>query len=84
MGHCHLWPSSRGEWHLGPPKSKLLLAAGYVHRRFWSYLREGAVIPEVTLVRETIANETELSLLYVLLDRVEKLLLRDLIERTGQ
>jgi hypothetical protein len=42
------------------------------------YLRESTVVPEVTLVREAIADEAKLALLDVLLDGVELLLLRDL------
>jgi hypothetical protein len=43
-----------------------------------TYLREGTVVPEVTLVGEAVADETELALLDVLLDGVEELLLGDL------
>jgi hypothetical protein len=42
------------------------------------YLWEGAVVPEITLVWEAVADETKLSLLDVLLDWVEKFLLGDL------
>jgi hypothetical protein len=35
-----------------------------------SYLREGTVVPEVALVREAVADETELALLDILLDGV--------------
>ena len=38
-----------------------------------SYLREGTVVPQVTLVGEAVADESKLALLDVLLDRVEKL-----------
>ena len=43
-----------------------------------AYLREGTVVPEVTLVGEAVADEAELSLLDVLLDGVQELLLGDL------
>jgi hypothetical protein len=43
-----------------------------------AYLGEGAVVPEVTLVREAVPHEAELSLLDVLLDGVESLFLADL------
>lgn len=43
-----------------------------------SYLGQGAVIPEVSLVREAVADVAELALLDVLLDGVERLLLGDL------
>ena len=36
------------------------------------YLREGTIVPEVTLVGEAVAHETEFALLDVLLDRVEE------------
>ena len=38
-------------------------------------LRESTVVPDVTFVREAVANETEFALLGVLKDRVELLLL---------
>jgi hypothetical protein len=38
-----------------------------------SYLREGTVVPQVTLVGEAVADESKLALLDVLLNRVEKL-----------
>lgn len=44
-----------------------------------TYAREGSVVPEVTLVREAVANITKLALLHILLDGVEELLLADLI-----
>jgi len=43
-----------------------------------SYLREGTVVPEVTLMGKAVADEAQLALLNVLLDGVEELLLRDL------
>ncbi len=43
-----------------------------------SYLGEGAVVPEVALVGEAVADEAELALLDILLDGVEGLLLGDL------
>jgi hypothetical protein len=44
-----------------------------------SYLREGTVVPEVTLVGEAVPHEAKLALLGVLLDGVELLLLGDLL-----
>ena len=41
-------------------------------------LGESTVVPDVSVVGETVANETELALLDVLLDRVERLFLGDL------
>jgi hypothetical protein len=46
--------------------------------RVFPSLGESTVVPEVTLVREAVADKPDLSLLYVLLDGVEKLLLGDL------
>lgn len=43
-----------------------------------SYLGEGTVVPEISLVGEAVAHEAELTLLDVLLDRVQRLLLADL------
>jgi hypothetical protein len=43
-----------------------------------AYLREGTIVPEVTLMGEAVADEAEFALLDVLLDRVEGLLLGDL------
>lgn len=42
------------------------------------YLREGTVVPEITLVGEAVTDETKLALLDVLLDGVQKLFLGDL------
>lgn len=49
----------------------------------WSstYLREGTIVPEVTLVGEAVADETKLALLNVLLDGVEQVCLADLLRR---
>jgi hypothetical protein len=44
-------------------------------------LREGTVVPEVTLVREAVADESQLALLGVLLDRVELVILGDLSQQ---
>jgi hypothetical protein len=33
-----------------------------------SYLREGTIVPEISLVGETVANESKLALLDILLD----------------
>lgn len=41
-------------------------------------LREGTVVPEVTLVGEAVTDVTELALLNILFDGVEELLLGDL------
>lgn len=46
-------------------------------------LGERSVVPDVTLVGETVANETEFALLRVLEDRVELLFLRDFEFRVG-
>lgn len=46
--------------------------------RVFPSLGEGTVVPKVTLVREAVADKPDLSLLYILLDGVEKLFLRDL------
>lgn len=43
-----------------------------------SYLGEGTVVPEVSLVGEAVADVAELALLDVLLDGVEELVLGDL------
>jgi hypothetical protein len=43
-----------------------------------SYLGEGTVVPEVTLVGEAVADVAKLALLDVLLDGVKELLLGDL------
>lgn len=49
-----------------------------VREKEGSYLGEGAVVPEVSLVGEAVADEAELALLDILLDGVEELLLGDL------
>jgi hypothetical protein len=41
-------------------------------------LGESTVVPDVSVVRETVSNESELALLDILLDGVERLLLGDL------
>jgi hypothetical protein len=43
-----------------------------------TYAGEGTVVPEVALVGEAVADETELALLGVLLDGVQELVLGDL------
>lgn len=43
-----------------------------------TYLGEGTIVPQVTLVGKAVANVSKLALLDVLLDRVEELLLGDL------
>jgi hypothetical protein len=49
-----------------------------------SHLREGTVVPEVTLVGEAVAHEAQLALLSVLQDGVEGLLLGDLSSTSVQ
>lgn len=44
-----------------------------------SHLREGAIVPEIALVREAVPDVAQLALLDVLLDGVEGLLLGDLL-----
>lgn len=44
-----------------------------------SYLGEGAIVPEITLVGEAVADKAQLALLDILLDGVEEFLLGDLI-----
>ena len=44
-----------------------------------TYLGEGTVVPEVTLVGEAVTDVTQLALLDILLDGVEELLLGDLL-----
>jgi hypothetical protein len=46
---------------------------------WFSYLREGAVVPEVTLVREAVSYVPKLALFDVLLDGIELLLLANLV-----
>lgn len=43
-----------------------------------TYAGEGTIVPEVALVGEAVADETELALLGVLLDGVQELILGDL------
>ena len=43
-----------------------------------TYLREGAIVPQIAFVWEAVADETKLAFLDVLLDWVEGLFLRDL------
>ena len=40
----------------------------------WPYSWEGTVVPEITLVREAVADESKLALLDILLDWVQKFL----------
>ena len=51
--------------------------------RVIAYLREGAVVPDVPVVGEAVADVTQAALLNVLLDGVEGLLLGDLHFRVG-
>lgn len=46
-----------------------------------TYLGEGTIIPQISLVGEAVANISQLSLLDVLLDGVEELLLADLMAK---
>ena len=48
-----------------------------------TYLGEGTVVPEVTLVGEAVADESKLALLDVLLNGVEELLLGDLRDNSS-
>ena len=43
-----------------------------------TYLRESTVVPNISMVREAVANITKPALLDILLDGIEWLLLRDL------
>ena len=54
-----------------------------MRERFGPYLGEGAVVPNIAVIRETVADVAQLSLLDVLLDGVEGLLLGDLHLRVG-
>ena len=47
-------------------------------RKERAYLRESTVVPDVPVVGEAVANETQATLLDVLLDRIEGFLLGDL------
>lgn len=81
MGRCRRWPWSQGGQCWGLPRSIVRksvppLASFTVHQG--TYLRESTVVPEVALVGEAVADESELALLGVLLDGVESLLLGDL------
>lgn len=49
-----------------------------------TYLGEGTVVPEVTLVGEAVTDVTQLALLDILLDGVEELLLGDLLYTGNQ
>ena len=48
-----------------------------------TYARKGAVVPEVALVGEAVADEAELAFLDILLDGVEELFFGDLDHRTS-
>lgn len=50
----------------------------FVLRESRAHLWEGTVVPEITLVREAVADETKLALLDILLDWVEKVLLQSI------
>ncbi len=58
----------------------LLLGLWVCNVRVFPGLGEGTVVPEVTLVWEAVADEAELTLLRVLLDGVEDLVLGDLAD----
>ena len=45
------------------------------------YLREGAVVPQITFMREAIPNESELAFFNILLDGVELFVLGNLGQR---
>ena len=45
------------------------------------YLRQSAVVPDITVMREAIVNETQLPLLFVLFDWVQFVLRRDLFTK---
>jgi hypothetical protein len=55
-----------------------LLGLGVDNVGVFPGLREGTVVPEVTLVGEAVADESQLALLGVLLDGVELVILGDL------
>lgn len=59
----------------------LLLGLGVGHIGVFPCLGESTVVPEVALVGEAVANESQLALLGVLLDGVELLILGDLYEQ---
>ena len=48
----------------------------------WTHAREGTVVPEVALVREAVADKTQLALLGILFNGVEELFLGDLQRRS--
>jgi hypothetical protein len=54
------------------------LGLGVLNGRVLPSLGESTVVPDVSVVRETVSNESELALLDILLDGVERLLLGDL------
>ena len=47
------------------------------------YLREGTIVPEITLVGEAVPDVSELAFLDVLLNGVEGLFLADLFKRVS-
>jgi len=49
-----------------------------IHIFFITYLWESTVVPDVTVVWETVSDESELTLLSILLDWVEVIFLTDL------
>lgn len=48
------------------------------HEAAGTHLRESAIVPDVTMMGEAVANEAQLALFDVLLDGIEGLLLADL------
>lgn len=54
------------------------LGLGMRHRRIFPCLRERAIVPDITMVWEAVADETQPALLDVLFDGVERLLLANL------
>lgn len=45
---------------------------------FWIYLGKGAIVPQIAVVWETVANVSELALFHILLDWVHGLFFGDL------
>jgi len=53
-------------------------AFGTVGRVGEAYAREGTVVPQITLVREAVPHETELTLFHILFDGVQEFFLANL------
>lgn len=60
------------------PSRELVIEVSGEGIEIGTYLGEGAVVPEIALVGEAVADISELALLDILLDGVEELLLGDL------